>query len=176
MTGESLAFYGLAFFLVGSSILAVSVRNIFHAAMYLILALFTVAGFFVLLHAEFLAAVQVLIYVGAVAVLIIFAVMLTSRLTDARVRAHNEQVAVGIVVSVALFVTITMALWSTSWPVTEAPQAVDNIRTLGRMLMTRFVLPFEIASVLLLAAMIGAIVIAAKESGSREDQEGQEGA
>jgi NADH:ubiquinone oxidoreductase subunit 6 (subunit J) len=83
---------------------------------------------------------------------------------------------VGIVVSVALFVTITMALWSTSWPVTEAPQPVDNIRTLGRMLMTRFVLPFEIASVLLLAAMIGAIVIAAKESGSREDQEGQEGA
>lgn len=170
MTGEALAFYGLAFLLVGASILAVAVRNVFHAAMFLILALFAVAGFFILLHAEFLAAVQVLIYVGAVAILMIFAVMLTTRLTDARVRAHNEQVGAGLVVAVAMFVAVTMALWSTSWPVTEAPGAVDNVRTLGRLLMTRFVLPFEIASVLLLAAMIGAIVIAAKES----DEPGQE--
>lgn len=168
MTGESLVFYALAFLLVGASIMAVSVRNIFHAAMYLILALFAVAGFFVLLNAEFLAAVQVLIYVGAVAVLVIFAVMLTTRLADARVRSHNEQVGVGMVVSFMLFVAITVALWSTSWPVSQAPQAVDNVRSLGRLLMTRFVLPFEIASVLLLAAMIGAIVIASKESGSKE--------
>jgi len=166
MTGEALAFYGLAFVLVGSSIMAVSVRNIFHAAVYLILALFSVAGFFILLNAEFLAAVQVLIYVGAVAVLVIFAVMLTTRLTDARVRAHNEQVGVGAVVAAVLFVTILAALWATNWPMAQEPAAVDNVRSLGRLLMTRFVLPFEIASVLLLAAMIGAIVIAAKE----EDQ------
>ena len=172
MTGESLAFYGLAFLLVGASILAVSVRNVFHAAMYLILALFAVAGFFVLLNAEFLAAVQVLVYVGAVAVLVIFAVMLTTRLTDARVRAHNEQVGAGLVVAVAMFIAIIVAMWSTSWPVTDSPGVVDNVRTLGRLLMTKFVLPFEIASVLLLAAMIGAIVIAAKESGPAEREEG----
>ncbi len=171
MTGESLAFYGLAFMLVGASILAVSVRNVFHAAMYLILALFAVAGYFVLLNAEFLAAVQVLIYVGAVAVLVIFAVMLTTRLTDARVRAHNEQVGAGLVVAVAMFLAIVMAMWSTSWPISDAAPAVDNVRTLGRMLMTRFVLPFEIASVLLLAAMIGAIVIAAKETGPPQSEE-----
>lgn len=172
MNGESLSFYGLATLLVGSSILAVAVRNIFHATMYLILALFAVAGFFILLHAEFLAAVQVLIYVGAVAVLVIFAVMLTTRLTDARVRAHNEQVGVGLAVAIAMFVAVTMALWSTSWPVTDAQGPVDNVRTLGRQLMTRFVLPFEIASVLLLAAMIGAIVIAAKESDDPPREEG----
>jgi NADH:ubiquinone oxidoreductase subunit 6 (subunit J) len=168
MTGEAVAFYGLAFLLVGASLLAVSVRNIFHAAMYLIVALFAVAGFFLLLNAEFLAAAQVLIYVGAVSVLLIFAVMLTTRLTDARVRAHNEQVGVGAVVSIMLFVAITAAIFSTSWPVSELPSGVDNVRPLGRLLMTRFVLPFEIASVLLLAAMIGAIVIASKETGSKD--------
>ena len=163
MSGEMVAFYALAFLLVGASILAVSVRNIFHAAIYLILALFSVAGLFILLHAEFLAAVQVLIYVGAVAVLIIFAVMLTTRLTDIRVRAQNEQVGVGLVISGMLFVAMTVAIWSTKWPVSDLPMASDNVRALGRLLMTRFVLPFEIVSVLLLAAMIGAIVIAAKE-------------
>jgi NADH-quinone oxidoreductase subunit J len=163
MTGEMVAFYALAFMLVGASIMAVSVRNIFHAAIYLILALFAVAGLFILLHAEFLAAVQVLVYVGAVAVLVIFAVMLTTRLTDIRVRAQNEQVGVGIVVSGMLFVAMIVAIWSTTWPQLDAPMATDNVRALGRLLMTRFVLPFEIVSVLLLAAMIGAIVIAAKE-------------
>ena len=173
MTGESIAFYGLAFMLVGASILAVSVRNIFHAAMYLILALFAVAGFFVLLNAEFLAAVQVLVYVGAVAVLVIFAVMLTTRIADARVKAHNEQVGAGLVVAIAMFLAIIMAMWSTSWPISDARPAIDNVRTLGRMLMTKFVLPFEIASVLLLAAMIGAIVIAAKEQpAGTESEEG----
>jgi NADH-quinone oxidoreductase subunit J len=164
MTGEMVAFYGLAFMLVGASILAVSVRNIFHAAIYLILALFAMAGLFVLLYAEFLAAVQVLIYVGAVAVLVIFAVMLTTRLTDIRVRAQNEQVGVGLVVSGMLFVAIIVAIWSTNWPMSDLPMAGDNVRALGRLIMTRFVLPFEIVSVLLLAAMIGAIVIAAKET------------
>jgi NADH-quinone oxidoreductase subunit J len=150
--------------------LAVSVRNIFHAAIYLILALFAVAGFFLLLHAEFLAAVQVLIYVGAVAVLMIFAVMLTTRLTDARVRAHNEQVGPGLVVAFMLFVAITASLWSTTWPLSKDLETLDTVRAIGRLLMTRYVLPFEIASLLLLAAMIGAIVIAAKESGERETE------
>ena len=168
MTGEMVAFYALALMLVGASILAVSVRNIFHAAIYLILALFAMAGLFILLHAEFLAAVQVLIYVGAVAVLVIFAVMLTTRLTDIRVRAQNEQVGVGLVVSGMLFVAMAVAIWSTTWPTTDLPMAGDNVRALGRLIMTRFVLPFEIVSVLLLAAMIGAIVIAAKEK-SGED-------
>jgi NADH-quinone oxidoreductase subunit J len=167
--GEQIAFYALAFFLVAASIMAVTVRNIFHAAIYLIVALFSVAGFFILLHAEFLAAVQVLIYVGAVAVLVIFAVMLTTRLTDVRVRTQNEQVGIGAVVAAAIFVTVAVTLRSTVWPISDIPQATDNVRALGRLIMTRFVLPFEIVSVLLLAAMIGAIVIAVKEEKKGEE-------
>jgi NADH-quinone oxidoreductase subunit J len=167
--GEQIAFYVLAFVLVAASIMAVTVRNIFHAAIYLIVALFSVAGFFILLHAEFLAAVQVLIYVGAVAVLIIFAVMLTTRLTDVRVRTQNEQVGIGAIVAAAIFVTVAVTLRSTVWPLSEVPAATDNVRALGRLIMTRFVLPFEIVSVLLLAAMIGAIVIAVKEEKKGEE-------
>jgi NADH-quinone oxidoreductase subunit J len=172
--GESLVFYALAALLVGSSLLAVSVRNIFHAAIYLIVALFSVAGFFILLHAEFLAAVQVLIYVGAVAVLVIFAVMLTSRMGDVRVRAQNEQVTVGAIVALVLFLVICFCIWSTHWQPSDLPMASDNVRAVGNLLMTRYVLPFEIVSVLLLAAMIGAIVIAAKER--RNDDAGEEAA
>jgi NADH-quinone oxidoreductase subunit J len=167
--GEQIAFYALAFVLVAASIMAVTVRNIFHAAIYLIVALFSVAGFFILLHAEFLAAVQVLIYVGAVAVLMIFAVMLTTRLTDVRVRTQNEQVGIGAIVSAAIFVTVAVTLRSTVWPISDLPTATDNVRALGRLIMTRFVLPFEIVSVLLLAAMIGAIVIAVKEEKKGEE-------
>jgi NADH-quinone oxidoreductase subunit J len=167
--GEQIAFYVLAFVLVAAAIMAVTVRNIFHAAIYLIVALFSVAGFFILLHAEFLAAVQVLIYVGAVAVLIIFAVMLTTRLTDVRVRTQNEQVGIGAIVAAAIFVTVAVTLRSTVWPLSEVPAATDNVRALGRLIMTRFVLPFEIVSVLLLAAMIGAIVIAVKEEKKGEE-------
>jgi NADH-quinone oxidoreductase subunit J len=169
--GESLVFYGLAALLVGSSLMAVSVRNIFHAAIYLIVALFAVAGFFVLLQAEFLAAVQVLIYVGAVAVLIIFAVMLTSKLADVHLRAQNEQVGVGLVVSFVLFLVMCFCIWSTSWKPSDLPMAADNVRAVGNLLMTRYVLPFEIVSVLLLAAMIGAIVIATKEKKPEGDGE-----
>jgi NADH-quinone oxidoreductase subunit J len=163
LMGEQLVFYALGFLLVTSSLLAATVRNIFHAAIYLIVALFSVAGFFILLQAEFLAAVQVLIYVGAVAVLMIFAVMLTSRITDARVQAQNSQVGVGAVVALVLFMVISFCVWSTNWEVSPLPMEVDNTRALGRMIMTKFVLPFEIVSVLLLAAMVGAIVIASKE-------------
>lgn len=170
--GEQLVFYGLAFFLVASSLLAVTVRNIFHAAIYLIVALFSVAGFFVLLQAEFLAAVQVLVYVGAVAVLIIFAVMLTSRLTDVHLRAQNEQVGGAMIVALVLFLAICFCIWSTSWEPSGLPMAADNVRAVGKLIMTQYVLPFEIVSVLLLAAMIGAIVIAVKEKGRGVEEEG----
>ena len=120
--GEQIAFYALAGILVGASVMAVTVRNIFHAAIYLIVALFSVAGFFILLHAEFLAAVQVLVYVGAVAILMIFAVMLTTRMTDVRVRAQNEQVGVGAVVAAVLFVALAVAIWGTRWPETDLPE------------------------------------------------------
>ena len=74
-------------------------------------------------------------------------------------------------VALALFITVSFSIWSTTWPSSNMPMAVDNVRAVGRLIMTEYVLPFEIVSVLLLAAMIGAIVIAAKEKG-REQKKG----
>jgi NADH-quinone oxidoreductase subunit J len=149
--------------------MVVSLKNIFHCALFLILCLFSVAGIFILLGAEFLAAAQVLIYVGAVAILMIFAIMLTSNLASEKIQQSNENVLVGFFVCVTFAISAVMLLAKTyegvwgKMTITE-PLPSQNIATLGKYLMTKFMLPFEVVSVLLLAAMIGAIVLARKES------------
>ncbi|HOD65478.1 MAG TPA: NADH-quinone oxidoreductase subunit J, partial [candidate division Zixibacteria bacterium] len=98
--GVGPVFWIIATVLLVSGFMVVSLKNIFHSALFLILCLFSVAGIFLLLEAEFLAAAQVLIYVGAVAILIIFAIMLTGNLASRRIRQLNENVLVGFFVSV----------------------------------------------------------------------------
>ncbi len=164
----SLAFFVLAFLIVASAIFVVSSKNIFHSAIFLILALFGVAGIFVLLHAHFLAAAQVLIYVGAISVLMIFAVMLTSRIADKQVRHTNEQVGIGLLISGGLLAVILYSLYHTPFTISDQPIAEGAGMTLGRLLLTKFVLPFEVVSVLLLAALIGAIIIARRDTKTDE--------
>jgi len=168
MEGSMVVFGILSVVIIVSALAVVSLRNIFHCALFLILCLFAVAGIFILLGAEFLAAAQVLIYVGAVAILMIFAIMLTSNLASKKIRQSNENVLVAFFVCVTFVISALMLLkktnegvWSKMKPVQELPE--NNILTLGKYLMTEFVLPFEVVSVLLLAAMIGAIVLARKE-------------
>jgi len=164
-----IVFWILAFVSVVSAILVVSLKNIFHCALFLILCLFSVAGIYILLHAEFLAAAQVLIYVGAVAILMIFAIMLTSNLASAAIRQSNENVLVSAFVSIvfafAMFIMLggTRSIWHEIKPAVAGGHTEYNVLYLGKLLMTKYVLPFEVVSVLLLAAMIGAIVLARKE-------------
>ncbi len=163
--GSDPVFCLLAFFIILSAILVVSLKNIFHSALFLIFALFGVAGIYVLLHAEFLAAVQVLIYVGAVAILMIFAIMLTTRIASADIKQTNEQAGVAAFVGLAFLLAALYSIPGTAWnvpdPLPELP--AENTLTLGKLLMTDYVLPFEVVSVILLAAMIGAIVLARRE-------------
>ncbi|MEW5875391.1 MAG: NADH-quinone oxidoreductase subunit J [Candidatus Zixiibacteriota bacterium] len=169
MDSTALAFYSLAFIIIAAAIFVVTAKNIFHSAVYLIVALFGVAGLFVLLQAFFLAAAQVLIYVGAIAVLMMFAVMLTARIADAGVRHTNEQVGTGLLVSLGLLAVMLYSLWDSPFQFSGAPVAEGAGLTLGRQLLTKFVLPFEIVSVLLLAALIGAVVIAKKDDTGRAE-------
>ena len=157
-------FYLLALAMILSALMVVTLKNIFHCAIFLILTLFCVAGIYILLHAEFLAAVQVLIYVGAVSVLMIFAIMLTSQLSSKKIEQTNEQVTVAGLISIVFLVASMKAMLKTSWNISEVTLPVNNIMTLGKLLMTEFVLPFEVVSILLLAALIGAVVLARKES------------
>ena len=162
-----ITFWILAAVILVSGMMVVSLKNIFHCALFLIICLFSVAGIFILLDAEFLAVAQVLIYVGAVAILMIFAVMLTSNLASKEIKQTNENSVVTFFVClIFLMATLTMLYHTDVWNYAkdQIPSTESNTMMLGKLLMTKFMLPFEVVSVVLLAAMIGAIVLARKES------------
>ncbi len=156
-------FYILAGIIIGSAVMVVTVKNIFHSALFLVLCFFAVAGIYVLLEAEFVAAVQVLIYVGAITVLIIFAIMLTSQIYSPSIKQSNEQVVPSFLIVFALLIATLVVLSNTAWRVgSELPKESSTL-TIGKLLMTSYVLPFEVVSIVLLVALVGAIVIAKKE-------------
>lgn len=155
-----LAFTIMALLTLGGGVAAVSVKNILHAALFLVMSFFGVAGIYLLLEAEFLAIVQILIYVGAISVLILFAVMLTRGLMRADQTSHNTQWGWAILISLLLFGTIFLLAFEFKWPVASAKISGDIMATLGTQLVTTYVLPFEVISLLLLAALVGAFVIA----------------
>jgi len=163
MSIMQVVFLVLAVAAVGSAVGVVTSRNMFYSALLLVACLFTVAGFFVLLEATFLAAVQVLIYVGAIAVLILFAVMLTERMMSKTVRAWNEQWWVALLVAIALVAVMLYVVINADWQISAAETPTDAIVALGQTLLSTYVLPFEVASVVLLMALIGAIIIAREE-------------
>jgi NADH-quinone oxidoreductase subunit J len=154
----------LSIVIIVSAILVVTLRNIFHCALALILCLFCVAGIYVTLNAEFLAAAQVLIYVGAVAILMIFAIMLTSEMASKRIVQTNKNALIAFIICLAFaFTVIELVRSTTTWITATAPLPADNTMTIGKLLMTDFMLPFEVVSVLMLAALIGAVVLAREE-------------
>jgi NADH-quinone oxidoreductase subunit J len=160
-----LIFYTLAGIASISALMVVTLKNIFHSALFLVLTLFSVAGIYVLLGAEFLAAVQVLIYVGAITILMIFAIMLTHQLYSRNLRQVNEQVLPAAFIVLLFFVLSVFTLVKTAWPLSQNQMPANNIFELGRLLMSEYVIPFEVVSIVLLVALIGAIVI------SRRDKE-----
>jgi NADH-quinone oxidoreductase subunit J len=153
-------FYLFAFMIIVSGILVVTLRDIFHCALMLIICMFSVAGIYVLLGADFIAAVQVLIYVGAVSVLMIFAIMLTARVSGIGVKQQNDQVPLSLLVTL-LFIGITIfGLGKSIWNLKNIAVPDQTVPSLGTLLLTTYVVPFEVVSVVLLAALIGAVVIA----------------
>jgi NADH:ubiquinone oxidoreductase subunit 6 (subunit J) len=137
-------------------------RNLFRSALFLVLSFVGVAGFYILLEAELLAMIQLLVYVGAISILIIFAIMLSHRIMSADFRARNEQWVMGLIAAVGLFAVLVFVLLSVQWPVAEASVPGGAISKLGQALIgvDQFMLPFEVASILLLVALVGAVVIA----------------
>jgi len=138
----------------------VTARNVFASGLFLVLSFMGVAGIYVLLEAPFLAAAQVLIYAGAVAVLILFAIMLTRRvMSDTGGSQTNNQWAVAAFIASLLFIVLLKATGQ-EWPISNQSPPADVITALGNAFLGPYLLPFEIVSVLLLAALVGAIIIA----------------
>jgi NADH-quinone oxidoreductase subunit J len=153
-------FFVMAAITLGGALMAVAARNLIRAALGLIIALVGIAGIYFVLEAEFVAVVQILIYVGAISVLILFAVMLTRGLMKRDLPAQNAQWIAAVFISLLMFAALLYVVVSTNWRAVETKVAGDLIPKIGAELMTTYLLPFEAVSLLLLAALVGAIVIA----------------
>jgi NADH-quinone oxidoreductase subunit J len=165
MTVLQVIFLITAVVTLGGAVMVVTTRNLIHAALWLILTLFGVAVMYGLLSAPFFTVIQVVIYIGAIAILMIFAIMLTRRVKQEAGSSVNKGWWLAGLMSLVLFTALVwmFSTWS-SFQVTlpVIPANVDTIKMLGTALVSPngYVIPFEIASVLLLAAMIGAVVVA----------------
>ena len=160
MTVDAVAFYALAILLVGSALAVVLTKNLFHAVLWLALALTGTAGIFLLLDAEFLAAVQLLLYAGGIVTIVVFAIVVTERLVGERISQTSRRITGGAIVTAALLGVILSGITGQPLATVRAPMAADLTRIIGDTVMTRFVLPFELLAVLMLAAIMGAMYFA----------------
>lgn len=173
MTIEQVIFIIVSVVTLGSGLVVVTNRNMFHAALAMMLSFLGVAGMYVLLDAGFLAAAQLLVYIGAISILVIFAIMMTRRLMQTTESPYNSQWMLGGITAAGTFVVLVYVIFRW-WPYepaevplatgTAVPEGIieGSVAALGRAFVspTGYVIPFELASVLLLAALIGAILVA----------------
>lgn len=164
MTPMQVIFMITAVVTVLAAMMVVSRRNLVHSALFLVIALFGVAVNFILLEAPFLAVVQVLVYIGAIAILMIFAVMLTRNIIEEEGATFNKNVRLGALISVLVFSLLVVMLggWSEFRALAPAADTSGAIEALGLALASAdgYVLAFEVASMLLLGALVGAIFVA----------------
>jgi NADH-quinone oxidoreductase subunit J len=166
MTAEGLGLGAVATVALAASLGVVLARNLFHAVLWLALTLVATAGLFLLLQAEFLAAVQLLLYAGGVVTIVVFAIMLTERLVGQSLVETNRGLGWGALGAVAVFAIVAGVVLGI--PVPPAPGGAagppgDATATLGRALLTTWVLPFEALSVLFVAALLGALYLAREQ-------------
>jgi NADH-quinone oxidoreductase subunit J len=167
--GEAIAFYTLATLILGFAILVITTREAVHSVLFLVLNFLCVAALYVVLNAQFLAVIQVLVYVGGIVVLYLFVVMLVNLKRPAEARQDpRRRGRLGLILSaVVLGELAAIAAWGFAIPpsgVTGPGLEANNVEQIGMLLYTDYLIPFELASILLLVAMIGAIVLAKKEA------------
>jgi NADH-quinone oxidoreductase subunit J len=163
LLGENIAFGALALVMGVSAIRVVTTKNVVHAALYLVMVLAGVAGVFILLAAEFLAVVQILVYIGAIVVLFLFGIMLTRAPIGKSSELDNNQRAMGAFVAFAIFVFLSVILYDGFGRAKIDVADVGRTADVGTSIFQTYVIPFEVISVLLLAALVGAVVIARRD-------------
>ncbi len=157
---EQIVFFIFTILVLGGGIGIISTKNLYYSALFLSMTLSGMAGYFVLLNAGFLAAVQVVVYVGAIAILILFAIMLSRRMMTSSEPQTNRQTWLAAIVSPLLFIAILVLVLQVNWPVSSAAPTGDALILLGMSFLGSYVIPFEVISVLLLVALVGAIILA----------------
>lgn len=165
MSAQQIVFLVTAGVIVISAALVVTVRNLIHASLWLVITLFAVAAIYVQLEADFLAVVQVILYIGAISILIIFSVMLTRRVMADTGPQRIPQWPLAAVLALLVFGGLVYLLVQVPWPLAPNVDVSDTVLALGEAFVdpNRYVIPFEVATVLLLVALVGSISLALPE-------------
>jgi NADH-quinone oxidoreductase subunit J len=163
-----IAFWAMTVCTLGGAIGVVSSRNLFHSALFLILSLFGVGGYYVLLSAGFLAVVQLLVYIGAIVVLILFAIMFGHRMMDPNEDARNHQWWISLPIVFILFFILYAVATTFGWPVSQTEPSQDTVLQLGLAFLGSYLIPFMVVSILLSVTLIGAIFLAREKTDVEE--------
>jgi NADH-quinone oxidoreductase subunit J len=159
-----IVFYFFAALTIGSAAVVVFARNLIRSGFALLFTFFGVAALYVLLEADFLAATQMVIYVGGILVLLLFGVMLTHKLYDLNLKSETYQFFPALLAVLVVFAGLVIFMMQTRWYQGGQSPAIPTTAGIGELLMRDYVLPFEVASILLLIALIGAAMIVRRRS------------
>ena len=163
MDVSTAVFYLIVIVTIGSAVIVAFSRNIIYSAFSLLGTFAGVAGLYVFLAADFVAAVQVLIYVGGILILILFAVMLTHRISDVEITNRAAGRIPALIVIGVFFALLVQTIRQTRWASVQELTYEPTTSRIGELFLEEYLLPFELASLVLLAAMIGAVVLSRKE-------------
>ena len=152
-------FLFMAALVIASAFWVVFSPNLIHSAVSLLFTLFGTAGLYVFLYADFIAGTQIVIYVGGILVLIIFGVMLTSKIDSPSIASSSANQFIGGMGAFAIFVVQVAVIFNTSWNIGSEQYRDATVGAIGKLLLTNYLLPFEIISILLLAALMGAALL-----------------
>ncbi|RKP47295.1 NADH-quinone oxidoreductase subunit J [Cohnella endophytica] len=162
-TGEFVAFFLLSVCAIVGAVLAINFTKVVHTALSIALTFVALAGLYIVLEAEFIAFVQVLLYVGAITILMIFGIMMTKHDGEGTEPARPLLETLAAIGCLCLFGILFYAIRNANFPAQHAPFTDDNTREIGKLLFTQYAIPFELVSVLLTVAFIGSIALAKRE-------------
>ena len=154
-----IVFWLVAVFTIVSASFVVLNNQLLYSAIALLFSLFGVAGLYIFLWADFIAGIQLLVYIGGINVLIIFGIMLTNKISSVRLSQTNVQQGVGAVVALWFLILISLVISKTPWLQIEASEPAETVSVIGTLLLSKYLLPFEAISLLLLGALIGAALL-----------------
>ena len=162
-TGEFVAFFLLSVCAIVGAVLAINFTKVVHTTLSIAFTFIAIAGLYVLLEAEFIAFVQVLLYVGAITILMIFGIMMTKHDREGQEPARPLQETLAAIGCICLFGILFYGIRNADFGAETAPFLEDNTREIGMQLFTRYAIPFELISVLLTVAFVGAVALAKRE-------------
>ena len=160
---NTIIFYVFAFLIVAFSFIVVFAKNVIYSAASLFVSLFGTAVLYILLRADFMAITQVMVYIGGILILLIFGIMMTTKVTDAEITTSNIGSIPAMFVSAGVFVILIIVLLTTKWNIKTPVENDVTVNQIGNLLLSTYLLPFEIASIVLLVSLMGAAMYARKK-------------